>query len=166
MKKLLFDYPVTIEIPIAWGEMDANHHVNNIVYLRYFESARVSYFDKLDFMKFLEEIGVGPILASTQCIYKIPLTYPDRITVGAKVETIEEDRFTMKYAMVSHHHGKIAALGEGVIVSFNYRENKKTKIPEEIRNRILRLERKGVKPFEGYRVGHKIRQHGKKNRSG
>ena len=97
MKELLLDYPVTIEIPVVWGEMDAFQHVNNIVYFRYFESARISYFEKLDYMKFLEEIGVGPILASTQCNFKIPLTYPDRVTVGAKVETIEDERFTMKH---------------------------------------------------------------------
>ena len=141
MKELLLDYPVTIEIPVVWGEMDAFQHVNNIVYFRYFESARISYFEKLDYMKFLEEIGVGPILASTQCNFKIPLTYPDRVTVGAKVETIEDERFTMKYIVVSHNHKKIAALGEGTIVSFNYRENKKTKIPDEIRNRIMNIEK-------------------------
>ena len=141
MKELFLDYPVTIEIPVVWGEMDAFQHVNNIVYFRYFESARISYFEKLDYMKFLEEIGVGPILASTQCNFKIPLTYPDRVTVGAKVETIEDERFTMKHIVVSHNHKKIAALGEGIIVSFNYRENKKTKIPDEIRNRIMNIEK-------------------------
>jgi acyl-CoA thioester hydrolase len=141
MKELLLDYPITIEIPVVWGEMDAFQHVNNIVYFRYFESARISYFEKLDYMKFLEESGVGPILASTQCSFKIPLTYPDRVTVGAKVESIGAERFTMKYVVVSHSHKKIAALGEGVIVSFNYRENKKAKIPDEIRNRIMSLEK-------------------------
>jgi len=115
MKELLLDYPVTIEIPVVWGEMDAFQHVNNIVYFRYFESARISYFEKLDYMKFLEEIGVGPILASTQCNFKIPLTYPDRVTVGAKVETIEDERFTMKHIVVSHNHKKIAALGRGLL---------------------------------------------------
>jgi acyl-CoA thioester hydrolase len=40
-------YPVVIEIPIAWGEMDAFQHVNNIFYFRYFESARIAYFGRL-----------------------------------------------------------------------------------------------------------------------
>jgi acyl-CoA thioester hydrolase len=141
MKELLLDYPVTIEIPVVWGEMDAFQHVNNIVYFRYFESARISYFEKLDYMAFLEKNGVGPILATTQCKFKIPLTYPDRVTIGAKVETIEKERFTMQYIVVSHNHKKIAALGEGVIVSYNYRENKKTNIPEVIKSRIMNLEK-------------------------
>ncbi len=92
-------------------------------------------------MKIMDKTGVGPILASTQCKYKIPLTYPDRITVGVKTETMEDDRFLMRYATVSHKHKKVAASGEGMIVTFNYRENKKASIPDEIRNRILDLEK-------------------------
>ena len=76
------DYPVTIEVPVAWGEMDAFQHVNNIVYFRYFESARIAYFDKIGIWEFMEADGVGPILASTRCSFKIPLAFPDTVTVG------------------------------------------------------------------------------------
>jgi acyl-CoA thioester hydrolase len=141
LKEIIRDYPVIIELPIAWGEMDAFQHVNNVVYFKYFESARISYFERLNFIEFMDKTGIGPILASTQCRYKIPLTYPDRVTVGAKVETIEEERFLMKYAVVSHKHKKIAALGEGIIVTFDYQKNKKAIIPDEIRRRIIDLEK-------------------------
>lgn len=141
MKEIISEYPVTIELPIAWGDMDAFQHVNNVVYFKYFESARISYFEKLKFLEFMDETGIGPILASTQCRYKIPLTYPDTVTVGTKVETIEEGRFIMKYAVLSHKYKKIAALGEGVIVTFNYKNNIKAIIPDEIRTRIIDLEK-------------------------
>ena len=38
--RLLAKFPVVIEIPVAWGEMDSMGHVNNI-YFRHFESARM-----------------------------------------------------------------------------------------------------------------------------
>jgi acyl-CoA thioester hydrolase len=141
MKELISTYPVAIEIPIAWGDMDAFQHVNNIVYFRHFESARISYFEKINFLEVMNKTGIGPILASTQCRYKIPLTYPDHVTVGAKVETIEKDRFIMKYAVISHKFKKIAALGEGLLVTFDYQNNKKTAIPDEIRKKIIDLEK-------------------------
>ena len=141
MKELISTYTVTIELPIAWGDMDAFQHVNNTVYFKLFESARISYFEQLDFIEFMNKTGIGPILASTQCRYKIPLTYPDHVTVGAKVDTIEKDRFIMKYAVISHKHKKIAALGEGTLVTFDYRNNKKALIPDEIRKRIVDLEK-------------------------
>jgi acyl-CoA thioester hydrolase len=136
----LNQYPVIIEIALHWGEMDAFQHLNNTVYFRYFESARIAYFEKIGYLEFMQKTGLGPILASTQCRFKIPLTYPDRVSVGAKVSEIEEDRFVMDYAVVSHNFQKIAAEGQGVIVSFDYRENKKTPLPEEIKQRILKLE--------------------------
>ena len=140
LEPLLSEYPVLIEIPIEWGDMDAFQHVNNKVYFKYFESARISYFRKIGFIKVMEESGIGPILASTQCRYKVPLTYPDQATIGAKVDTIEKDRFLMKYAVVSQKLHKIAAVGEGLIVTFDYQRNEKVPIPEEIKQRMVDLE--------------------------
>lgn len=140
MKELISDYPVVIDSPIAWGDMDAFQHVNNVVYFKLFESARISYFEKINFLAVMNKTGIGPILASTQCIYKIPLTYPDHVMVGAKVDAIEDDRFIMKYAVISHRFKKIAAMGEGVLVTFDYQNNKKVPIPAEIRKSIRDLE--------------------------
>lgn len=136
MKNLLNVYPVVIEIPVSWGDMDAFQHINNTVYFKYFESARISYFEKLEFLEVMNNTGIGPILAATKCRFKIPLTYPDTVSVGAKVEAIEKDRFIMTYAVVSHNHKKIAALGEGEIVTFDYKNNKKASVPDEIIDKI------------------------------
>jgi acyl-CoA thioester hydrolase len=149
MQDLLKNYPVVIEIPIAWGDMDAFQRVNNIMYFKYFESARISYFEKLNFNEQMKKTVIGPILANTQCKFKIPLTYPDQVSVGAKVDVIEKDRFLMKYLVVSHKHKNIAALGEGMLVSFNYHENKKVPIPDEIRARINDLEKYVNQDFQG-----------------
>jgi len=138
---LLESYPVVIDIPVAWGEMDAFQHVNNVTYFRYFESARIMYSEKLGLHMLKEQTGIGPILGSTSCRYKLPLTYPDTISVGAKITGMQEDRFTMKYVVVSHKHQKIAAEGDGVIVMYNYTEGKKTAIPEEVRKKILAFEK-------------------------
>lgn len=140
MKELLDTYPVIIEIPIAWGDMDAFQHVNNTVYFKHFESARIAYFEKLEAMQEMEKTGIGPILGATSCVYKIPLTYPDTVSVGVKVDHIEEDRYTMSYATVSHRHRKLAATGTSSIVSFDYRSGRKAPVPEEIAARIRSLE--------------------------
>lgn len=140
MEELLKVFPVVIEIPVAWGEMDAFQHVNNIVYFRYFESVRIAYFEKIDYLDYVNKTGIGPILASTQCRFKIPLSYPDKVSVGARISKIEEDRFVMEYCMVSLRFQKVAAEGQGTVVTYNYRENTKVPIPTEIKQRILDLE--------------------------
>jgi len=140
MEDLLEGFPVVIEIPVAWGEMDAFQHVNNIVYLRYFESVRIAYFEQLGFMEVMERTGIGPILSETRCRYRKSLTYPDTVFVGARVSEIGQDRFAMQYCVVSHKLGAVAAEGEGTLVAYNYREKRKAAIPDEVRRRIEELE--------------------------
>lgn len=136
----LSNYPVVIELPVVWGEMDAFGHVNNIIYFRYFESARLAYFQEMGYLDCVENHGIGPILASTQCTFKRPLDYPDRILVGTRVSDMRSDRFTMLYKIVSESYQNIAAEGEGLIVSYNYKESRKTPIPQEIWRNIEKLE--------------------------
>jgi acyl-CoA thioester hydrolase len=133
-------FPVVIEIPVAWGEMDAMQHVNNIVYFRYIESVRMAYFERLGLLDRLSETGIGPILAWTSCRFRRALTYPDTVSVGTRVTKIEADRFTMETLIVSHAMSDVAAESEGIVVTFNYREQKKVAIPDEIRRRIQELE--------------------------
>lgn len=133
-------FPVVVEFPVAWGEMDANGHVNNAVYFRYFENARLEYFRRLDWFAYQRDTGIGPILAATEARFRKPLTYPDTVAVGTRVSSVGEDRFIMEYSLVSQRLGAVAAEGWGTIVTYDYREGKKVAIPEEVRRRIAELE--------------------------
>src|SRR5215468_1841917 len=95
------EFPVVVEQAIAWGDMDACQHVNNAVYFRYFENARLEYFRRLDWFRYEDETGVGPIISTTQARYRRPLTYPDTILIGARLVNLEEDRFTLEHRLVS-----------------------------------------------------------------
>ncbi|HVO67185.1 MAG TPA: thioesterase family protein [Syntrophales bacterium] len=138
---LLDAFPVVITIPVAWGEMDAFQHVNNGAYFRYFESARMAYYDRLNLRDLRSRTGIGPILAETSCKFKTPLTYPDTVLVGVKVTRMLDDRFMMNHRIVSKKLQKIAAEGNSVIATFNYKENKKARVPEELKLQILNLEK-------------------------
>jgi acyl-CoA thioester hydrolase len=144
MNDLVQGYPVTIEFPIKWGEMDAYQHLNNTVYFRYFEDARIAYFDKIELGRLKEESGIGPILASTQCKFRLPLAYPDRVTVASRISRLEVDRFVMDYLVVSHRHRKVAASGDGVLVAFDYNAGKKATVPDSLRRRIIAIEGSGI----------------------
>jgi acyl-CoA thioester hydrolase len=139
-QSLLAGYPVVVEIPVAWGEMDSYRHVNNVVYFRYFENARLEYFRRLGWFDFEKETGIGPILHSTQARFRKPLSYPDAVSSAVRITSMSEDRFTMEYAVVSHSLEAVAAEGQGIIVTYHYGEGKKAPIPEEIRRRIENLE--------------------------
>lgn len=134
------ELPVELTFPIAWGQMDAFEHVNNVVYFRYFEDARITYFRELGMLEEMDLCGQGPILASTQCRFIRPLKYPDQVTVGASVRELGPDRFSMQYRVFSHTHQSIAAEGTGRIVYYDYKANSKTVLPEHLVSRIQKLE--------------------------
>ena len=46
--ELLAGFPVIVEQAVVWGDMDSYSHVNNVVYFRYFENARLEYFRRLN----------------------------------------------------------------------------------------------------------------------
>ena len=58
--------------------------------------------------------------------YKLSLTKPDTISVGAEIKSLEEDRFIMKYVVVSHKHQKSASKGDGFTVICSYTEGNKS----------------------------------------
>jgi acyl-CoA thioester hydrolase len=116
------------------------NHVNNVVYFRYFESARLEYFRRLGWFEYEGETGIGPILASTQARFVRPLTYPDTISVGARVVELGKDRFTLEHKIVSHGQGKVVTEGRGTVVTYHYAQGRKVPIPEEVRRRIAELE--------------------------
>ena len=132
-------FPVVLPVTVAWGEMDAYAHVNNAVFFRYFESARMAFLTRIGFVEPDHNDGLGPILASTHCVFRRPLRFPDTVRVGARVRDVSHDRFTMEYEIFSDTQQHVVARGEGVVVAFDYRNNAKGILPETVRLRIASL---------------------------
>ena len=131
-------FPISVEIPVAWGDMDAFGHVNNVKYMRYFESARVKYFDEL-------MVGEGtkspiqPVLASITANFKFPVVYPDTITVKMGVGKIGNTSLQMECEMYNQA-GKLVLDGYCTIVMFNFKTGQPAAVPEEIRAFIEKIE--------------------------
>lgn len=134
-------YPVSITIPVAWGDMDAFKHVNNVVYARWIESARVLYFTRIGLMQPAREDGVGPIVARIAVEYRRPLTYPDTVRVHATTTSIGRSSFSMAYRVWSDAQAALVAVGEDVIVVIDYRGGgRATPVDDALGAAILALE--------------------------
>ncbi len=134
------NFPVSITRIVKWGEMDAFNHVNNTVYFRWFEESRIEYFIQCGLYGYMEENGVGPILASTNCKFKRPVAFPDEVIISTGVSDISEDRFTMVYKVVSGKDSVTVAEGSAVCVVFDYKKNEKALLPREVEDAIKEIE--------------------------
>src|SRR5262245_53173804 len=136
----LTQFPVVIEQDVAWGDMDSYGHVNNVVYFRYFENARIAYLDRVGWSASKVATGLGPILHSTSARFRKAVAFPDHLHVGARVIDIQPDRVVFEFRLVSEKFDAVACEGQGMIVSYDYRAETKAPIPEAIREAIRNLE--------------------------
>lgn len=129
-------YPVTLEVPVAWGDLDAFGHVNNTVYFRWFESARMAYFERVGLPVDRPE-AVGPILATTTCNFLAPVRYPATLAVSARVPRVGNSSFTMEYEVTEGE--RPVARGSGVLVLVDYSRGDKVPVPDDVRAAIAAL---------------------------
>ena len=140
MADLLQAFPVTVEQNLSWGDMDVHGHINNVWFFRYIENARIAYYEAIGKYEHEKETGAGFILASTSCKFKSPLSYPDVVVTGARIEKILQDRAIMSYRIISRTHNRIAAEAEATLVSFDHSKNCKHSFPKVLRQRICEIE--------------------------
>lgn len=131
MSDAMSDYPFVIAQELLWRDMDSYQHVNNAVYFRYFEDVRMAMLESLGMIAFMNSDQIGPILASTRCDFRAPLTYPGRIRIGTRIEELKGKRMVMKYAVYSEQLECIAAEGKGLLVYFDYGKNQSCDIPPQ-----------------------------------
>ena len=131
---------ISLEIPVAWGDMDAFGHVNNTIYLRWFESARIAFFGAVQIPHRDVAQTEAPILARTSCTFELPLTYPDTVRVQCTIGRVGTKSFTMLYEVHSERHGRRAAQGDGVIVWYDYASASTVPLPEPLRQRLAEHE--------------------------
>ncbi len=130
------DFRTISKIPVQWGDMDAFGHVNNVVFIRWFECARLELLN-LHHEDNMQPGGhVGGILASINCDFKSQLYFPDTVYVGTKVEQLGRTNLHLRHVVFSEKLGSVAASGKSILVIFDYKKGEAIPIPEGLRKKI------------------------------
>jgi len=130
-------HPIHTDITVAWADMDALQHVNNVVYLRYFEIARIDFLNKINLFDTISPNGVGPVISENNIRYKRPVTFPDTLTVGVTITDIKTDRFVMNYTVFSHAQNAITTTGTSKVVMFDFETGQKALIAEPLLSALV-----------------------------
>ena len=139
LAKLYKQYPVATEIKVKWGEMDAFQHLNNTIYIRYIEDSRIDLFEKLDMTSDMKTFNTGPILASIQCDYLAPVTYPDTIIVFSTATQTGAKKIELEHKLWSTQQNRLVAKGLGLGVYYDYKALKSCVIPAPIAAKLAAL---------------------------
>jgi acyl-CoA thioester hydrolase len=117
-------------IAIRWGDMDAMGHVNNTMYFRYMEQARIGWFEAL-VPQADAWSGTGIVIVNASCNFRKPINYPGSVEVrmfagapgGSSVPTFYELKID----------DEIYADGAATVVFIDMHKQKPIRIPQAIR---------------------------------
>ena len=125
-----------IEIPIRWGDMDAMGHVNNTVYFRYMEQARISWMEALGYQGSNTE---GMLVVNAHCTFVRQLEYPGTVLVRHYVGKLGTSSFELIDEMVrTDDPGTVYAHGGAKGVWCDYAAKKSKPLPDAVRAAITR----------------------------
>ena len=117
-------------IAIRWGDMDAMGHVNNTVYFRYMEQARIGWFDALvPAQEAWKDTGI--VIANASCNFKRALNYPGTVEVRLSIEPPGGSSVGTFYELKMDD--TLYADGAAVVVFIGMQSQKPVRIPERIR---------------------------------
>lgn len=119
------------EVSIRFADIDVMGHVNNAIYLNYFEEARVQWFKQIAGRDWdWNENGI--ILARNEIDYIAPVLFNDRLWIDVSCEKIGTKSMTLLYEVIAERDGNeiLCAKGRSVLVSFNFKTQETTPIPD------------------------------------
>ena len=120
------------DLAVRWRDLDAFNHVNNAMYLRYLEEARLRWLMTLSGV-WMDE-NVAPVVASALVNFKRPIAWPEDVIVELFIERIGNSSFTLGHRIGSAKDASVLyADGHVVMVWFDKRSGKSAPLPECVR---------------------------------
>jgi acyl-CoA thioester hydrolase len=122
---------------VRFGDLDAMQHMNNVEFLRFFETARIDYM-----MQVLpgHEPGrrkaFGFIFAECHIAYRSPAHFGEEIRTWVWPSELRRSSVRLQFEMRSEGDDRLLADGYGVLVGYDYESGRSQPVPESIRERL------------------------------
>ncbi|MEP7158057.1 MAG: thioesterase family protein [Chloroflexota bacterium] len=131
----LFEHP----IEVRFVDTDAFGHINNAVYLSYFEAARAGYYAKVNGVPF----GTGAqaaertfVIAEARIAYRAPAFFGETLLVGCRFAWASRTSFGVEYRVRAEASvvapARVVADGETVQVMFDLERNRVMRVPPDL----------------------------------
>jgi acyl-CoA thioester hydrolase len=120
-------------IEIRYGDIDAQRHVNNARYFTYMEQARTKYIKALGLWVESDFDAIGIILAEQSCRYLNPIQLESDIKVGVRTMRLGEKSIETQYSIQDALTENELAVGQAILVAYDYQLGKSIPIPDNWR---------------------------------
>jgi acyl-CoA thioester hydrolase len=127
-------YTFTHTERVRFGDLDAMRHLNNVVFLRYFETARIAFMCELmpeHDPSHPERDTTGVIFAECQIRYRSPVLFDEVVAIECTVGEIRRSAFEIRFTMRVGE--RLAAEGSGWLVGYDYAAGGAHPLPDGLR---------------------------------
>lgn len=132
-------FPASLTLRIDWSEMDEFSHINNLMFMKYIQSARVNYWQLTGIYDLFKSTRIGPMLLSSGCKINKPLFFPGEVTIKTRTVYIRKTSFSFEHRLYNQN-GECVAEGTDVMVMYDFNQHEKHPVPAQIRDSIAQLE--------------------------
>ena len=123
-------YLYTVDIPVRWSDMDVFGHVNNSVFLTYFEQARLEWWKEHALPNLATE-KTFPVIVHVSCTFLKPIVYSDEISIKVFVDYPSKTSYESFYEIYSKNQSDILyAKGTTKIVWIDRATGRPTSLPD------------------------------------
>ena len=122
---------------VRFGDLDAMRHLNNVVYLRYFESARIAFLSQLSpghSPANPERGDFGFIFAECHINYRSPVHFDEEVEVRCSIGEVRRSAFRIDFRMDVGE--RLCAEGFGWLVGFDYAAEQAMRLPDGLRTAL------------------------------
>ncbi|MFA6260147.1 MAG: acyl-CoA thioesterase [Bacteroidia bacterium] len=134
-------YPLSLTLRIDWSEMDEFSHINNLMFMKYIQSARVNYWQQIGLYQYFKEHRIGPMQILVNCRLIQPLFFPGEVTIKTRTVYIKNTSFSFEHALFNEQQ-ELVAEGTDVMVMYDFNRNEKVTFPAGFREAIELLEKR------------------------
>ena len=131
-------YPVVVDIEPRFRDTDAMGHLNNAVYITYFEIARAAYWLRLTGVRAYHQVPF--ILAHVEADFRSPVLMGESLQVGMRVTKLGNRSFEASYCIETREKRRLVAEGRSVMVMFDYEKEESFPLSDELREKVRELE--------------------------
>jgi len=128
------------QTPTRWGDCDMFGHVNNVQFVRYYESGRLDYFHRLLELNTGPEVVNSLIIADIHVTFLRQINHPCALEVGSRISRLGNSSFDFEAAIFAQGEDEPYSTATAACVWFNFRDNRSQPIPPAEREIIQRFE--------------------------
>src|SRR5690349_7771009 len=122
-----------ITLRIDWSQTDSFGHVNNVMFMKYAQAARLNFVENIGLMTMHRKEKIGFMVAEVNCKFKKELHFPGYVTITTKVAFIKTTSFSLEHT-IANSDGETVAIASDVLVVFDFNKNEKCPIPDVIKD--------------------------------